>query len=113
MRLRIAAALILAVAGMVLWVANCSGPRPEVVGKMQIEPQGVSESYRVEAGIRNAGWGHGQVKVQILMRDHSAGRTYSAEQRLELEAGGNILVTAEIPAVPGNYELEVNVSYPP
>ncbi len=113
MKLRVAAALILAVAGMALWVVNCSGPRPEVVGKRLIEPPGLNESYRAEADIRNSGWGHGQVRVQFLIRDTSEGRSYSAEQKVELESDEEILATAEIPAPPGTYELQVKVSYPP
>jgi len=106
--------LVITVALVGLWINRCSGPRAEVVGPPIVRaPQAPGEAYHVEATVRNAGPGHGEVQVTVRLRDRASGRGYESEQTAQLEAGEQVSVVAEIFAQPGTYEPQVEVSYPP
>jgi hypothetical protein len=106
--------LLAALASAVLWVANCSGPQPSVVGGVQLEdPSGPGEPYHVQTTVRNAGPGHGQVNVTFRLHDPATGQTFQGDRQVQLEGGETARVVAEILAPPGSYEPDVEVEYPP
>ncbi|MBI4499172.1 MAG: hypothetical protein HY689_14880 [Chloroflexi bacterium] len=105
--------LALVVALIVLWVLNCSGPRPVVTEVRLIAPRSAGAPYRVAATIRNAGRGHGEVKVLFRLQDRAGTHTVQQDHRVTLAAYETTIVAAEVMAPPGDYTPEVEVSYPP
>lgn len=105
--------LLVAVVAAVLWVAQCSGPRP-VVEDVRLEPPTVADGpYRVEANVTNAGRGHGEVAVTIKLQDQASGRTFQTDRKLDLEDHETTRVIADIPAPPATYTPTVEALYPP
>jgi hypothetical protein len=113
MNVRVVALLGLAAALLALWVANCSGPRPAVSDVRLVPPAGEGAPYRVEALVRNTGRGHGEVVVEVRLRDASSGVVIQKEEQVALDAGETARVISEIPAPRGSYTPEVNAVYPP
>jgi hypothetical protein len=112
--LRVGLLSILAVVLATLWVSQCSGPKPSVVGSARVEaPQQPGDPYRVEASIRNDGPGHGEARVTFRLIDAGAGAAYQKDEPVELERGETARVVVEIPAPPGDYAADVDVQYPP
>ena len=105
--------LALVAALVVLWVFNCSGPRPSVSDVRLIEPRSAGDPYRLEATVRNDGRGHGQVDLIFQLRDRASGRVVQEEQKAILEPDETTLAVAEILAPPGDYTPEVEAQYPP
>jgi hypothetical protein len=97
----------------VLWVSNCSGPRPEVGDVRLTAPTGEGSPYRLETTVHNRGPGHGQVVVTFRLRDPATGRTVQSEERIVLDRGETSLVTTEILAPPAAYESEAEAEFPP
>src|SRR5262245_6268235 len=97
----------------VLWILNCSGPKPELADVRVKPPAGEGQPYQVEATVQNAGLGHGQINVVARLRDKSSGQTYQEGKLVQLEEHEVTRVTAEIQAPPGSYEPEVELEYPP
>ena len=104
---------MLMAAAAALWVVNCSGPRPVVTDVQLHEPDRDGAPYRVEAIVRNAGGGRGQVTVNVRLRERASGRTIQTGKQVVLEARESALVLAELPAPRGNYAPEVEAEYPP
>ena len=97
-----------------LWVNQCSGPRPELVGNPTVRaPDRPGDAYHVEATVRNSGPGHGEVQVIFRLRDRATGRLYQRDETAQLDRGEQANVVAEIFAPPAEYEPEVDVQYPP
>ena len=97
-----------------LWVSQCSGPRPSVVGSPRVvAPQQPGDTYKVETTIRNDGPGHGQARVTVRLKDTASGEAYSRDQGVELERGETARVVVELAAPLGSYEPEVEAEYPP
>lgn len=96
-----------------LWAINCSGPSPTVESVRLIEPAGPEAPYRVEAVIRNAGRGHGQVEVTFRLRDRAGDRSVEDDRKATLEPEETVLISTEIRAPIARYEPEVEVQYPP
>jgi hypothetical protein len=97
-----------------LWVAQCSGPRPVVVGPAQIHaPDQPGSAYHVEARIRNEGPGHGEARATFRLIDGTSGEAYQKDVDVELEPGETARVVAEIAAPPAAYRSQVEVKYPP
>ena len=108
------AGLVITIVLVGLWISRCSGPRADVVGAPIVRaPQAPGEAYHVEVPVRNAGPGHGEVQVTVRLRDPSSGRAYEREETVQLEAGEQVSVVAEIFAPPATYEPQVEVTYPP
>jgi hypothetical protein len=106
----------LVMAGVIvgLWVSQCSGPRPELVGAPVLRaPTQPGAGYHVEAVVRNAGPGHGEVQIVARLRDRATGRTYQRDETGQLEAGEQAGIVVEIFAPPADYEPQVEVTYPP
>ncbi|SRR6266508_5567303 len=106
--------LVVAIAIVGLWVSQCSGPRPELVGAPVVQPPDQpGEAYHVQAVVRNAGPGHGEVQVVARLRDRATGRSYQHDETAQLEPGEQAGIVVEIFAPPGDYEPQVEVVYPP
>jgi len=110
---RLFLALALLIVAPVFWVRHCTGPSPEVRETRIVGPFSPGEPYVAEAVIHNDSWGEGPVRVVLALRDRASGLMFEEEQMVELGGGDSVLVSAEIRAPPGDYELEVDVSYPP
>jgi hypothetical protein len=105
------AAFILAA---VLWVSQCSGPKPSVVGRPRVAvPEQPGDPYRVEGTIRNDGPGHGEVRVSFRLIDRASGEAYQKDDDVQLERGETARASVEIPAPPADYEAEIEAQYPP
>jgi hypothetical protein len=106
---------LVAVSGVTaLWVSQCSGPRPVIDGAPVVRPpEQDGQPYRVDATIRNAGPGHGEVQVTVSLRDRASGQTYERVDHAQLEAGDQTHVAVEIAAPLADYEPQVHVEYPP
>ena len=97
-----------------LWVSQCSGPKPVVVGTPDVEaPEQPGYLYRVTAIVRNDGVGHGEAKATFRLLEKSSGQAYQQETSVQLDRGETARVVVEIPAPPGSYEPDVEVEYPP
>ncbi|HEX5441328.1 MAG TPA: hypothetical protein VFW76_10615 [Ktedonobacterales bacterium] len=104
---------VLLLGATVLWVANCSGPRP-VADHLTVQaPSAPDKPYRVTARVQNDGTGHGQVRVVFRLRDLHSGRVYQQSEMITLQGGETIIVGVDITAPPGAYSPEVTVNYPP
>jgi len=113
MKLLQAAAGLLGLAVVVVaWVAQCSGPLPIVEAQEMEEPEQPGDPYRVVAVVRNAGPGHGEIRVTFRLRDAGSGAAYAEERTIELERGDTIRVVAELHAPPRAYQAEVDAAYP-
>jgi hypothetical protein len=113
--LRITAASIVAfVVAAVLWVSQCSGPKPSVVGQPRVmAPEQPGDPYRVEGTIRNDGPGHGEVRVTFRLVDKSSGEAYQKDDELQLEGRQTARAVVDMPAPPGDYAAEIEAQYPP
>ncbi len=99
---------------LVLWVTQCSGPRPEVVGSPQLRaPESPGQPYVVDARVRNGGPGHGQVQVTARLRDTATGQAYQRDEQVQLEPGEDARVAIEVQAPLGEYQPDLEVTYPP
>jgi hypothetical protein len=97
-----------------LWVTQCSGPRPMLVGEPTVRaPDQPAEPYHVEAHIANEGPGHGEVRVMFRLENRATGQAYQKDEMLELDRGEDARVVVEINAPPADYEPRVEVEYPP
>jgi hypothetical protein len=112
---RSAVGTVLAVAAaFVLWVANCSGPQPVIVGAPSVTPPTqAGQPYQVASTVANHGTGHGQVEVTFRLKNAATGEVYQRQEQVVLEADEQARVVANIPAPEGSYEPDVEVEYPP
>jgi hypothetical protein len=99
---------------IVLWVSQCSGPRAELVGAPTVRPPTQpGGAYQVEATVRNAGPGHGEIQIVFRLRDRASGRTYQHSETAQLEGAEQLSLAVEMFAPPGDYEAQVELNYPP
>jgi hypothetical protein len=91
--------------------AACAGPDP-VVEHATVGPSPQPGCMRVTALVRNRGRGHGQIEVEVVLRDRAARRTIHADRELELEAHETVELSADIPAPPGSYDVVATAKYP-
>jgi len=102
------------VVAAVLWVSQCSGPKPMLVGSPQVEPPDQpGDPYRVRTTVRNSGPGHGEVRVTVRLIDSASGEAYQKDDTLQLQPSETARVVVEIPAPPSDYEPDVEVESPP
>jgi hypothetical protein len=102
-------ALIAAV--LTTFVVACSGPHATAT-EARVRPSFRAGFYRVETRVENAG-GSGQVDLIVRLRNRETGRTVMQQQPVDVERHDHADVAVEIPAPPGNYDVEVSVRYPP
>ena len=97
-----------------LWVTQCSGPRPVLLGPPSLQaPEQQGDAYRVEAAIYNSGLGHGEARATVRLVDVRTNAAYQAQTPVQLEAGETAKIVVDIPAPLGDYRPEVSVEYPP
>lgn len=97
-----------------LWISQCSGPRAELVGAPTVRPPAQpGGAYQVEATLRNAGPGHGEIQAVLRLRERATGRAYQVAETAQLERGELASLVVEIFAPPGDYAPEVELNYPP
>lgn len=105
--------VFLAILIPVLWVVNCSGPRP-VVSRLRLQsPRSPGGPYQVQALVHNDSPGHGQVAITFRLLNTATGHTIEQDQKVTLQSGETSLVSARITAPPATYTPEVDASYPP
>src|SRR5689334_6177664 len=98
----------------VLWVSQCSGPRPIVVGAPRVQaPVQPGDKYTVETTIRNQGKGHGEVHVTVRLISEDSPAVYQQDESVQLQENEEVRSVVEIPAPPGTYDPQVEVEYPP
>jgi hypothetical protein len=97
-------------AGFVL-VAACAGPDPAVT-RVAVTPSPQAGDTRVVIELVNRSSGHGQVEVQIELREATTGAVVVAERMLELadHQRAELVVDVETPA--GSYSASARVHYP-
>ena len=104
----VARLLVVALAGL---GTACSGPRPEV-RHVVVVPSPQPGMVRVELDLANLGGGHGNVELDVTLRDLGAARTLVAAHDVELEAHQVVHVAIDIAGPPGQYEPAVSARYP-
>src|SRR4051812_19446778 len=103
MTLRLSVCLLAAMLLAILWVAECTGPRP-VVGEVWLDPPTTNGApYRVEASVTNTGRGHGEVAVTIRLRDETSGWSVQTDRRIELDEHETTRIIADIVAPAATY----------
>ena len=94
-----------------LLLAACGGPQPEV------EPASITVTsvqpgfQRVQADVRNASGGHGQIAIDITLRG-TTGQVIEETRTVQLRAHEQIRFAADIAAPPGTYTAELDATYP-
>jgi hypothetical protein len=98
-------------AALAAFAVACSGPHATATDT-RVRPSSRAGFYRVETRLENAG-GSGQVDVIVHLRNRETGRTVTQQQPVDLQRHDHADVAVEIPAPPGNYDVDVTVQYPP
>jgi hypothetical protein len=110
---RLALSLIGFVVVSMVWLLQCSGPRPVVQAVTVHEPAQPGLPYQVEVQVRNNWRGGGQLQVQAELRDRASDRRYQGQQNATIKSMESMNVLVEVDALPGDYEPHVEVEYPP
>src|SRR4051812_29241152 len=98
----------------VLWISQCSGPKPVVIGESSVEAPGQpGDPYKLRATIKNEGPGHGQVRVTFRLIDEGSDAAIQKDEQVQLEPNETARVIAEVPAPPANSRSELEAEYPP
>src|SRR5690349_1626522 len=113
MLMRLGLLLILALAVVFGWLAECTGLRPVVSDTRLVPPAVADGPYRVEANVTNDGRGHGEVAVTIKIRDQASGQSFQTDRKLDLDSHETTHIIADIPAPPAAYTPTVEAVYPP
>lgn len=92
-------------------VPACAGPDPGVehVAVMRSPKPG---DTRVTVELVNRSSGHGQIQVEIELRDASTGNVILTERVLELGDHQRVQLVADVETPPGSYWASVRVQYP-
>jgi hypothetical protein len=94
-----------------LLLGACAGPAP-IVENITAMPSPQPGCTRVMMDVVNQGRGHGQVQLEITLRDASLGHAIKAERMVELRAEQRVQLTTDIPTPEGVYSAAVRVEYP-
>lgn len=113
MKAHLLVAAVAVAAAAFLWTRNCVGPQPTVSEARIVPPSVQGEPSTLEAVVGSGGPGQGEVTVVFTLRDRATGVSYREERTVHLGRGERLLVTASVPAPPGDYELHVEALYPP
>ena len=103
-----------------LVLTGCLGPKPVLEGYQSEPPQGPDQPFRVEAVVRNAGPGEGEVLVQVTLSDKESGEVLRREeQKLSMQTGEteHVLFELNLPPSaqemsPDRIEVDVEAHYP-
>ena len=94
----------LALSALVL--SGCLGPRPVLEGYQAHPPQDPSQPFRVDAVLRNAGPGEGEVRVEVSLSDRQTGEIIRRqEQQVSLQTGETEHVLFELNIPPSAHDL--------
>ena len=101
-------------------LTGCLGPKPVLEGYQAEPAQGPYQPFRVEAVVRNAGPGDGDVLVQATLSDRETGNVIRREeQHVSLQTGETQHVLFELNLPPSaqemstdHIEVQVEAHYP-
>jgi PBP1b-binding outer membrane lipoprotein LpoB len=118
MKRRLARILLLAPLALVL--SGCLGPKPVLESYQAEPPQDPGQPFRVEAVVRNAGPGEGEIEVQVRLSDKQTGDVIRRDsQKISLQTGEteHVLFEMDLPPSAQNLpsdqiEVEVEANYP-
>ena len=118
MKRRILLILMLALSALVL--SGCLGPKPVLESFEATPHQDPNQPFRVEAVVRNAGPGEGEVLVQVSLSSRQDGTVIRREeQKVSLQTGETEHVLFELNLPPSaqemsadQIEVEVEAHYP-
>ena len=94
---------------ILLVLVACAGPQP-TVDAVTIAP-GPEGTQRVSLALHNESNGHGEVYVQVILRD-AAGHRFPASQLVKIEAHETLQVSLDVRAPAGVYVADVKAVYP-
>jgi hypothetical protein len=92
-------------------VAACAGPDPGVE-HVAVMPSPQAGETRVIVDLVNRSHGHGQIQVNIELRDTSTGNVIPTERLLELGDHQRAQLVADVETPAGSYVASVRVHYP-
>jgi hypothetical protein len=95
----------LLVAG-VAFVRGCSGARPELVSARL-------HGDVVEAVVRNAGSGEGQIQLDFRLRPRAGGAPLLHSEKATLRPHETARIEAKVAGARGDEQVEVELDYPP
>jgi hypothetical protein len=99
------------VAATVVALVGCAGPDP-MIERIDLVAPRLPGHVRVELVVVNRSGGHGQIQIEIRLREARSGRELAAEHPLELDAHQHVELIVEIPAPEGAYTAEARALYP-
>jgi hypothetical protein len=89
----------------------CAGPDPGIERVDILAPR-LPGHVRVGLSVVNRSGGHGQVQIEIRLRDARARRELAAERTLEIDGHEQLELVVDIPAPDGDYTAEARALYP-
>jgi hypothetical protein len=95
-----------------LFLTGC-GPRPEVKEKSFTRSVSHPGAYEVHALIENNCRGEGEAKVKAQLIDEKTHISYKEDKNLDLKSHEKSMAEILIHAPESQYQLEVEVEYPP
>ncbi|HZX96326.1 MAG TPA: hypothetical protein VFE90_17525 [Myxococcales bacterium] len=98
------AALVLI--GGALFVRACSGPRPELVSARM-------RGAAVEIVVRNAGFGEGQVQLDLRLYPRAGGPPLLRSEKATLRPHETARIEHKVEGARGDERVEVEIDYPP
>jgi hypothetical protein len=101
-------------------LSGCLGPKPVLESYQAEPPQDASQPFRVEAVVRNAGPGEGDVLVEVSLSDKGTGEVIRREGQkvsLQTDETEHVLFELNLPPSaqemsPDQIEVEVEAHYP-
>jgi hypothetical protein len=96
---------------LLLLAAACAGP-DTAIEAVTSAPSPRPGCTRVTVDLLNRGRGHGQVEIQITLRDSTADRTVTAERTVELAEHQRIQLVTDVETPPGSYSVAARAEYP-
>lgn len=88
------------------FVRGCSGPQPELVSARM-------RGSVVEAVVRNAGSGEGQVQLDFRVRPRPGGAPFLRSEKANLGPHETARIEVRIEGARGDEQVEVELDYPP
>jgi hypothetical protein len=89
----------------------CAGPDPAIERVDVLAPR-LPGHVRVELAVVNRSGGHGQVQIEIRLRDARSRRELAAVRMVEIDGHERLVLIVEIPAPDGDYTAEARALYP-
>jgi hypothetical protein len=99
------ALLVVSVVGAAAFVRGCSGPRPQLVSVRM-------RGQVVEAVVRNAGSGEGEIQVDFRLRPRAGGAPLLKTGKATLRPHETVRVESKVEGARGDEQVEVELDYP-